>query len=272
MATPTFRHGHIMLLLFFFSFRCTAATADSDSSEYNKTSPAIPLDKLDCSSQFSDDYYGLGFRLGVYFAWLSSYLANSFVEEEVSSALDANTIFLFALLISIFTGTLRQNLAFIDGLVLMHLSAGYLFGCLSLWGYRTLRYHKEGPIAIHNFGQVGTHCRLLCATAISAYGVWSWIEGVRDGLAVATDEHDHPRSSECYPLTTWFFGDFELTGSIRNVYIILSIGCTTYFGLMLLTASAERVRHAAKLLSRNRNTREAAWHQVWYETGLNQRE
>ena len=272
MPNLIFRQAHIVILLYFLVFMCTSA-ADADSSEYkNSSAPAIPLDKLDCSSQFSNDYYGLGVRLGVYFAWISSYLANSFVEEEISSALDANTIFLFALLISMFTGAIWRDLAFIDGLILMHLCSGYLFGCLSLWGYRTLRYHKEGPTAIHHFGMIGTHCRLLCATAISAFGVWFWMKGVRDGLAVATDEDNHPRPAECYPLTTWFFGDFVLTGGIRNVYIILTIGCTTYFGLMVLAATADRVQHCAKFLSRNPNTREAAWHRVWYETGLNQRE
>ena len=272
MATLTFRYVHFVLLVCFLIFTDTSA-ADSDSSECgNTTSLAVPLDELNCASQFSNDYYGIGVRLGVYFAWFSSYLANSFVEDEVSGALDANTIFLFALLVSMFTGSLRHKLAFIDGLILMQLSSGYLFGCLSLWGYRTLCYHKEGPTAINNFGKVGTHCRLLCATSISAYGVWFWIEGVQHGLAVAMDEYGCQRSKECYPLTTWFFGDFNLTGGIRNVYIMMSIGSTTYFGLMLLAAAAERFGHAAKLLSRDRITREAAWNHVCYETGWNETE
>lgn len=124
--------------------------------------------ELDCSSTVSNDYYGLGVRLGIYMIWLTSYLCNAFLPDELASALDANAIFLLALLASIFRGTIihgGDRLRFIDGLVLMQLCAGYMFGCFSLWGYRTVRYRREGRRSIRHFGDVATSRRI---------SAWCW--------------------------------------------------------------------------------------------------
>lgn len=163
-------------------------------------------------------------------------------------------------------------MAFIDGLILMQLSAGYLFGCLSIWGYRTLRYHTAGPEAISNFGNFGTHCRLICVTAISGYGVWFWIEGVEDGLIIATNDSNETRPDECYPIVTYFFGTFPIRGGIRTLYIIMSCGCTFYFGLMIIAAILERGRHLTKWFSRDGNKRHVGHHRAVYETGFTHKE
>lgn len=42
---------------------------------------------LDCTTEFSGDYYGFGVRLGVYFAWLSSYFANMLLPSEIAGKL-----------------------------------------------------------------------------------------------------------------------------------------------------------------------------------------
>src|SRR5436305_7993666 len=144
MAPP--RNTELLLVVaFLFSLLSLASPTAAESSN-----PSSPPEPLHCSSKFSGDYYGLGVRLGIYFTWLSSWLANTFVEDEIARALDANSIFLFSLLISIFRGTAVQGehkLAYIDGLILMQLCAGYLFSILSLWGYRTVHYDREGPNA-----------------------------------------------------------------------------------------------------------------------------
>jgi hypothetical protein len=88
---------------------------------------------LDCSTGSSGDYYGFGVRLGVYFAWLSSYFANLFLPSEVMGSLDTNSIFLLALLISLFRGTIMNQLYQIDGLMVMQLSSGFLFSSMSIW-------------------------------------------------------------------------------------------------------------------------------------------
>src|SRR5579859_406687 len=130
--------GLLFVAAFLFSLLSLASPTAAEATAASSAS-----EPLNCSSKFSGDYYGLGVRLGIYFTWLTSWLANTFVEDEITGALDANAIFLFALLISIFKGSAvsgADRLAYIDGLILTQLCSGYLFGIFSLWGYRTVHY------------------------------------------------------------------------------------------------------------------------------------
>jgi hypothetical protein len=224
---------------------------------------------LNCSSRFSADYYGIGVRLGIYFTWLTSWIANVFLPEEIAGALDANTMFLLSVMVSIFYSTSKSILSYIDGLVLMHLSSGYLFGCLSFWGYRTRHYQNEGPKGIRHFGRFGTHCRLLLAVAISGYGVWFWIEGVKDGLQIPINpDTGDVVSCQCYPLHTFFFAKLRVYGGIRYFFILMSISCTVYYSLMLLVAAAERIHHVVHVL----NNTKPIFESVVYETGFTTKE
>ncbi len=184
---------------------------------------------LNCTTEFGADYYGFGVRLGVYFAWLSSYFANTLVPSEIASSLDTSSIFLLALLASLFKGSLTREIFQIDGLIIMHLSSGFLFSSLSIWGYRTIYYLKEGPQGIRHFGRLGTHCRLALTTAISVYGTWFWWEGVEDGLIPAQDER-------CKKLYTWLFRQWPVNGGVSKVYIIVTLCCSIYYGTMCLAA------------------------------------
>ena len=221
---------------------------------------------LNCSSELSADYFGEGVRLGIYLIWLTSWVANNFVPDEISGAQDANAIFLLALLVSIFKGSAvdeADRLRYIDGLVLMQLCAGYMFGCFSMWGYRTCLYNREGRRGVRHFGRIGTHSRLILMTAISAYGIWFWIEGIEDGLAPLRDENGRYRD-ECYPLETFFFAKLPVRGGIRYWYIFITVSCTLYYGLMLFVAVLERGMRAwgsKKLFTVGT-----------YETGLNHSE
>lgn len=263
----------ILFVLFSPFLLCSLASPNTEDSLKPRATP----EPLNCSSKFSGDYYGLGVRLGVYFTWLTSWLANTFVEEEIAGALAANSIFLFALLVSIFKGTTAQGeekLAYIDGLILMQLCAGYLFGILSLWGYRTRHYNKEGPKAVRHYGGIGTHCRLGLATAISIYGIWFWGYGIRydlgHGLAIVTDDKGDPRPPECYPVYVFFFGKLNVLGGIRIFYIITTISTTLYYGTMLLAAAAERIRQLAQVLRKDKGDEKQETYE--YETGLTKRE
>jgi hypothetical protein len=186
---------------------------------------------LDCTTDSSGDYYGFGVRLGVYFTWLSSYFANTMLPDEIAGTLDTNSIFLLALLISLFRGTVTHVLTQIDGLIVMHLSSGFLFSSLSIWGYRTLYYQQEGAKAIEHFGGWGTHIRLALITAISVYGTWFWWEGSEDGLKEAS-------KPECKQLWTWYFHTWRVDGGIQVYYIIVTLGCSIYFGIMCAFAFA----------------------------------
>ncbi|MCJ1377932.1 Altered inheritance of mitochondria protein 18 mitochondrial [Xylographa soralifera] len=269
---------NIAPLWVFFMLFSVLVTADSSSGPYpNRTADGyggycnmtVIDPDLDCSSKFAADYYSFGVRLGVYFSWLASWIANVFLPEEIASALDANTMFLLSLMASIFYSTHQGILSYIDGLILMHLSSGYLFGCLSFWGYRTRHYHHEGPMGIRHFGRFGTHCRLVLALAISAYGIWFWTDGVSDGLQIPISPNTGDLiSCQCYPLKTFFFSRLRVYGGIRYFYIVMTICSTTYYGLMILAAVVERIHHIVHVLNQTKPVFET----VIYETGLTHKE
>jgi hypothetical protein len=214
---------------------------------------------IDCTTDASLDYYGFGVRLGVYCAWLGSYFANTLLPGEISGSLDTNTIFLLALLISLFNGTHMRDLSQVDALIVLHLGSGFLFSCLSVWGYRTLHYQKDGVDGIKNYGGVGTHCRLALVTAVSIYGAWFWLEGREDGLEPAEDPG-------CAQLYTWFLGKWPINGGIHIFYIFVSLGCSIYYGSMCLVAM---VTLLYKLFTSGRKD----WKKkMKFETGLNDKE
>jgi hypothetical protein len=184
---------------------------------------------LDCTTEFSNDYYGFGVRLGVYFSWLGSYFANLLLPTEIAGSLDTNAIFLLALSASLFNGSHLRQIQQIDALIIMQLSSGFLFSCFSIWGYRTSYYQQEGPTAIKKFGGVGTHCRLILTAAISVYGTWFWWEGLDDGLASS----DNP---ECQKIYTWFLAYFPVRGGIHTLYVVITLGCSIYYCAMAVTA------------------------------------
>jgi hypothetical protein len=271
MATPR-NTGLLLVTVFLFSVLSLASPTAPDSAKRSSTS-----EPLNCSSKFSGDYYGLGVRLGIYFTWLTSWLANTFVEDEIAGALDANSIFLLSLLISIFKGTAVQGpnkLAYIDGLILMQLCAGYNFGILSLWGYRTTHYNREGPRAVRHYGRIGTHFRLVLASAISLYGIWFWTYGIRydlgHGLNRVTDDQGQPRSPLCYPVYVFFFAKLNVLGGIRIFYIFISTCCSLYYVTMLLAAVAERIRHLTQVLTKEKG--HAKRETFNYDTGLTRKE
>lgn len=218
----------LFLIIFGFSPVGTSSTTSTINISH-RDETAHNTEPLNCTTELSPEFYGFGVRLGVYFAWLSQYFANILLPSEIASSLDTNSIFLLALLAGLFRGTIVHELFQIDGLILMHLSSGFLFSSLSIWGYRTSLYQKEGPTAINYFGRVGTHCRLALATAISLYGAWFWWEGLRNGLNIAEDP-------QCRIVFTWFFKQWPVTGGIHTFYIFISIGCAVYYGTMCIAA------------------------------------
>jgi hypothetical protein len=231
--------GRNMFLLYvlatfsiFLSVKASPTSTPLDIFPRNVTS-ANPA-PLDCTTDFSNDYYGFGVRLGVYFSWLSSYFANLLLPSEIAGSLDTNAIFLLALIASLFTGTHMHQIQQIDALIIMQLSSGFLFSCLSVWGYRTSYYQKEGPAAIKRFGGLGTHCRLILIAAISTYGAWFWWEGLEDGLLVSP-------IPGCENIYTWFFAYFTVRGGIDKFYIVITIGCSIYYWAMIFVALAAAI-------------------------------
>jgi hypothetical protein len=227
----------------------------------------LPRDQqpIVCETQRAPDYYGLGVRLGIYFSWLAGYVANTQLPSEAAGALDANTIFLLTLLVAMIKCSLVRMLTTIDGLILMHLSGGTIFGVLSVWGYRTVRYSEEGPKAIRHFGGFGTHARLVVSLGVSVYGLWFWTWGVMGGL-------DPPGTGECAKLSTFFFGKWSATGGIRYFYIVICYGCILYFGTMLLASSLAGYARVDKMVRLARSKRWADTSKLRYATGFKYKE
>jgi hypothetical protein len=99
--------GTFWLLLGFISL---ALARNLNSTESHQQS-----DPLQCQTARAPDYYGLGVRLGIYFQWGSAYVANTMLPSEIAGALDANSIFLFSLLIAMVKCTLTNMLESVDG-------------------------------------------------------------------------------------------------------------------------------------------------------------
>lgn len=209
------------------------------------------LSEFQCLSDRATDYYGLGVRLGIYFAWLGSYIANTMLPAEFSGAADTSTIFLLTLLIAMTNDSRTRELTTVDGLTLMHLCGGTVFGVLSIWGYRTRLYCDKGPRAVRLFGGFGTHVRLAVSLGVSVFGMWFWLHGVTDqGLKPLgpNDGADPPNPPECSTLYTFFFAKVRADGGIRFYYTAICALCCLWFGTMFIVstlaglASFEKIR------------------------------
>lgn len=195
---------------------------------------------LECHSDRAGDYYGLGIRMGVYFAWINAYLCHILLPSGIGSAASANTVFLLTLFAALAKDSMRDHLSQVDALVLMHLCGGATFGIISIWGYRTRLYIDKGPKAVGFFGSYGTHIRVFISFAISAYGLWFWAYGVVGGLEPLGpgDKMKSGKNSEsCSELYTFFFTKIRADQGIRFYYIVICAGCTLYFGAMLFASS-----------------------------------
>ena len=84
----------------------------------------------------------------------------------MSGTLDTNAIFLLALTTTVIVQTVNGSIFLVDSLILVQLGFGFVFGVMSLWGYRTRYYKSRYPGAAaddkgkYHFGGWGTHCRL----------------------------------------------------------------------------------------------------------------
>ncbi|KAL5322090.1 hypothetical protein ACEPPN_010059 [Leptodophora sp. 'Broadleaf-Isolate-01'] len=239
----------------------------------------IPNYAPSCQTARAADYYGLGVRLGIYFTWLQTYIANALLSSEISGAADTNTIFLLVLLIAMIKCSSSHMLEQIDGLILMHLSGGFVFGTFSIWGYRTRHYVENGPKAIRFFGGFGTHSRLIVSLAVSIYGLWYWLYAVTGGL-VATGSAEEigdltvspPNSPECAILFTFMFGKVRADGGIRTFYIVVCTACIFYFGTMLLASTVAGWARMNKMVKLYRQQRWADTTRLRFATGLKYRE
>jgi hypothetical protein len=234
-----------------------------------------------CQTSRAPDYYGLGVRLGIYFSWLQAYIANNFLPSEIAGAADMNTIFMFTLVVAMIKCSSINMLEQIDGLILMHLASGFVFGTFSIWGYRTRQYVDNGPKGIRFYGGFGTHSRLLVCLAVSVFGLWYWMFAVTGSLiAMGTPQEREseqnmiipPNSPDCQTLYTFMFAKVRADGRIRIFYIIVCLLCTVYFSIMLLTSSIAGWASVNKIIELSKQKRWADSAKLRFATGLKYRE
>ena len=170
---------------------------------------------------------------------MTGYVANTLLPSEFDNASNSNTIFVLTLLVAMANDARTRTLSAIDGLVLMHLCGGTVFGVLSIWGYRTRMYFDNGPKAISLFGGFATHVKIFVSLGVSIFGLWFWLFGVVGGLQPMgpNDGADPPNSPDCEQLYTFFFAKIAADGPIRYYYIIMCSSCIAYFGVQVLVSS-----------------------------------
>lgn len=186
------------------------------------------VDPPDCQTDFSQDLYGWGVRVGFYANWFSSLFANLFMgADDVLGAMDANAIFMFALEISMVKSTfLDWSLKRVDVLIIMLIGIGTTVGSLSLWGQRTRLWtvgRKPEDHDEHNFGGVGTLLRLLICLCFNLYGLWFWYSPI--DLPLPTCD---PR---CF--TAYVFG-VKLSSGIHWLFFVFLLLWAVYWASMLV--------------------------------------
>jgi len=267
----------VMRLILAFCILTTGLASKLPPSTTQQAPPLAPLqprddedEPLNCESVAASDYYGLGVRLGIYFAWLTSYVANISVPDEIASALDTNCIFLLALLVSMLRSTYTKSLKQIDALILLQLSFGSIFGVLSLWGHRTCRFHLEGPAAIRHFGGFGTHSRIILTAVASVFSAWFWLRGVLpdNGSKGLNPVHE----DGCEMLYTFLFAKVPAQGGIRIFFAVISVANTVYFGAILFVSSVAFIARIKRMLQLARTEQWAETSRLKYRTGFTYKE
>jgi hypothetical protein len=228
-----------------------------------------------CLSDSATDYYGLGVRLGIYFTWLGSYIANTLLPTEFAGATDTAAIFLLALLVAMTNDSRSHQLTQIDGLTLMHLCGGTVFGVLTIWGYRTRLYTDCGPRAIRSFGGFGTHLRLAISLGVSIYGLWFWLYGVSESLIVLGSPEDTAEQinpPECSVLYTFFFAKLRADGGIRYYYGVVCAFCALWFGVMFIVSAIAGLATFQKIRSLKGFFNWGTGNRAKYATGFTRKE
>lgn len=224
----------------------------------------------DCTTELAKDLYGLGVRLGVYLQWFSGWVSNNFVIEEIAGGLDANAIFLFALLISMVSSSKSDAMTLMDGMIMMMLCGGTIWSVLSLWGYRTCVYRKEGHDAIRRFGGFGTHLRLLLAGGVSWYAIWFWTVGVK-GLPRGLSQFGQNLPQSCDKTRVTAFGA-TLTGVASTFATATTIVSLAYSSFVILAAPIAAITRLRKMYIFLRMKQYASTTRLRFVTGASQRQ
>ena len=225
----------------------------------------------DCTTELAKDLYGLGVRLGVYFQWFSGWVANTFLPNEVAGALDANAIFMCAILIAMVRSTATDDLTQIDAYILLQLCTGTVMTVLSLWGYRSCIYRREGVDAIRHFGGFGTHLRLLLGAAVAWYSAWFYhtgVGGLPNGLG-AFSKGESPEACDLAQVVV--FGNLLSDPVSRLGLFAGSIALLVYLSPMILLGLFAGVTRIRKMVILTKGRHFETSSRLRFATGASQR-
>jgi hypothetical protein len=195
-----------------------------ESSLYSLPESLHPRDVVNTDAQClitgNSDFYGLGIRLGVYLQWITSLIANRYIEDEIDSNLDTNTIFLFALFVALAVATAQSSFqSSVEIVVLLQLCFGFIFSVVSIWGLRTrTQIGKDSK----RYPLLGSFVRLSMATLLSSYGVWFWFSGL-----------EHFSRPGC-PTFTFLLVKVDISSAAQVFYKIQSIFVILPYGVLFL--------------------------------------
>ena len=87
------------------------------------------------------DFYGLGIRVGVYLQLVASWISNTLNPEVANDNHDANSTFLFAIIIAVLNAILQSgpngpNLKSIEAWIVLQICFAFLFTVVSIFGLR----------------------------------------------------------------------------------------------------------------------------------------
>jgi hypothetical protein len=107
------------------------------------------------------DLYGLGIRCGVYLQWVSTWLSISFDPKSAQETHDANSIFVFALLIGVIQAASSNTIRPVEAFLMLQICYGYFFTVLGLFGLRlqllgyarTWKFCKAWRACVQQMGQ-----------------------------------------------------------------------------------------------------------------------
>lgn len=161
----------------------------------------------------------------------------------MAGTLDTNAIFLLSLTTTVIVQTVNGSIFLVDSLILIQLGFGFVFGVMSLWGYRTRYYKWRDPSAAvgekdkYHFGGWGTHCRLALCTLISCYALWFWV------YSVANPNPNCFLRERCDGLRTFLFTSVSIMGWTRWIHALASAICVIYYGVAFIVAVATFARY-----------------------------
>ena len=215
----TLQHPHAFLLWSFLLFTVTAETGGTLISETCPPQGPAPV----CAIEGQPDLYGFGVRFGIYGVWIASWIANNYVIEEYDGALDSNSIFLLAIGIAVALNSSSSHIRLVDGLILGQLAFGFLSSVMTVWGYRTAVYRREGARGALRFGGLGTHVRLFLVDALTGFNIYFWSRGI------SRDFPSCNRREECDGIRVFFFGSQPLLSGARTFYLVVAGFCCVHY-------------------------------------------